>query len=130
MRLRYHPVPVLWNDVGVDASSRINDFGDAAPVVPGDDDRAPFGIKATDDADMPAAGACHDSDRADLRAGNARAVACIGAGEIAAALVAEPLQDEIYKRAAPQILAAGRIGAEIAPRLGNQRIGATAGAGR
>src|SRR5207237_8704566 len=90
-------------------------------VVAGNHDRISLCIDAGDDADMAAAAApSHDGDGADLRSGDALAVAGertrhVGAG----AAIAGMLKHHVHEARAPQAAASGRARAETTATFGH-----------
>ena len=89
-------------------------------------------MAAADEAElmhMTATAAAHHGDGADLRAGDARAVAGIGPGQVSAAGMAGTLEHHVHESAAPEAAPAGRIGADIFPRLGHKGVRGVAAKG-
>jgi transposase, IS30 family len=111
----------IRHHVGIDPAARHRGLPHAVAVVAGDHDRIALRIDAGDDADMAAAATAHHCDGADLGSGYTRAVMGEGRREIrAGALMAGLFQHHVHEPRAPQAGAAGRIGAEIVPRLGDE----------
>ena len=76
----------------MNTTSRINQFGNCAIVVAGDNDRIAIRIDPADDANMTAATTAHHGDRSNLRSRDPRAIC-----EIAAAAVTSPLEDHVHE---------------------------------
>src|SRR4029077_18101460 len=98
-------------------------------VVAGNDNWVAVRIDTTDDTDMAATAASHHGDGTDLRAGDARAVAGVGACDIPATCMPVALKHQVHESAAPKAAALCGVGPDIFARLETQRIAGRAAIG-